>query len=89
MVRLDYISCVLTVGSTILVGRKRWEGWLVAGLNSVLICIIAVDTSQTGFIPANLFCLALYAYNVQEWRKINRVRTKRDQKGGETQSLAV
>jgi hypothetical protein len=89
MFRLDYISCVLTIGSTILVGRKRWEGWLVAGLNSVLICIIAVNTSQTGFIPANLFCLALYAYNVWEWRKSNRVQTERDQECDETQSLAV
>jgi len=89
MFRLDYISCVLTIGSTILVGRKRWEGWLIAGLNSVLICIIAVNTSQTGFIPANLFCLALYGYNVWEWRKVNRLRSEHIQQCNETESLAV
>jgi len=72
LLRLDYISCVLTVGSTILVGKKRWEGWLIAGLNSALICVIAVDTSQLGFIPANVFCLALYSYNIREWNKISR-----------------
>lgn len=69
--RLDYISCVLTVGSTILIGKKRWEGWLIAGLNSALICVIAADTSQFGFIPANIFCLALYGYNIREWNKIS------------------
>lgn len=66
--RLDYISCLFTVLSTILVGRRRWQGWIVAGANSVLICVIAVRTSQTGFIPANVFCLAIYGYNVVKWR---------------------
>jgi hypothetical protein len=68
MFRLDYISCLLTVISTILVGRGVWTGWVVAGANSVIICVIAVQTSQTGFIPANLFCLALCGYNVRKWR---------------------
>jgi hypothetical protein len=89
MFRLDYISCVLTIGSTILVGKKRWEGWVVAGLNSALICIIAVNTSQLGFIPANLFCLALYAYNIWGWRKGTRAPKEQDQHCDEPQSLAV
>jgi hypothetical protein len=69
MFRLDYISCVLTVSAAILLGQKRWQGWLVAGINSILVCDIAVNTSQTGFIPANVFCVALYAYNILGWRK--------------------
>jgi hypothetical protein len=55
MFRLDYISCVLTISAAILLGQKRWQGWLVAGINSVVVCDIAVNTSQTGFIPANVF----------------------------------
>lgn len=89
MFRLDYISCVLTISSTILVGKKRWEGWLVAGVNSTLICVIAVKTSQQGFIPANLFCLVLYAYNIQQWLKRGRVQTEHDQHYDESQTLAV
>ena len=69
MIRLDYISCVLTVLSAILVGRKIWQGWLVAGVNSVVVCVIGLQTAQFGFIPANLFCIALYSYNVWNWRK--------------------
>ena len=68
MFRLDYISCLLTVVSTILVGRHVWHGWILAGANSAIICVIALRTSQTGFIPANLFCLALYGYNLVKWR---------------------
>ena len=89
MFRLDYVSCVLTISSTILVGRKRWEGWIVAGINSILICIIAVNTSQLGFIPANLFCLALYAYNIWEWRKSLGVKREYGRLRTETQSLTV
>ena len=89
MFRLDYISCVLTISSTILVGKKRWEGWIVAGINSALICIIAVNTSQLGFIPANLFCLALYAYNIWEWRKGFSAKKELGQLPTETQSLPL
>jgi len=69
MFRLDYISCVLTIIAAILLGQKRWQGWLVAGVNSILICDIAVNTAQLGFIPANVFCVALYAYYIVGWRK--------------------
>lgn len=69
MLRLDYISCALTVVSTVLVGRKLWQGWVVAGANSMIICVIGMRTAQFGFVPANVFCLALYTYNLWHWRK--------------------
>lgn len=69
MIRLDYLSCVLTVLSTILVGRRCWEGWVLAGINSVVICYIGIKTSQWGFVPANIFCIFLYAINLRSWRK--------------------
>ena len=68
MFRLDYISCILTVVSTILVGRRLWHGWLLAGVNSIIVCVIAMRTAQFGFIPANLLCIGLYANNVRTWR---------------------
>jgi hypothetical protein len=67
--RLDYVSCVLTIVSTILIGRRHWEGWVLAGINSVVVCLIGFKTSQWGFIPANLFCIVLYAVNLREWRR--------------------
>ncbi len=67
--RLDYLSCVLTVVSTILVGRRCWEGWVLAGINSAIICVIGVKTAQLGFVPANLFCIVLYGLNLRAWRK--------------------
>lgn len=69
MLRLDYLSCLLTVLSTILVGRKLWYGLVVAGVNSLLICIIGLKTSQLGFIPANLFCIGVYALSIRAWRR--------------------
>jgi len=62
---------VLTVVSTVLVGRRCWEGWILAGVNSVIICFIGVRTAQWGFVPANLFCLVLYGHNVRAWRKVD------------------
>ncbi|MGA8150914.1 MAG: hypothetical protein WB952_08190 [Terriglobales bacterium] len=69
MLRLDYLSCILTIVSTILVGRRCWEGWVLAGLNSIVVCVIGVRTGQWGFVPANLFCLVLYGVNLRSWRR--------------------
>jgi len=65
--RLDYLSCALTILSTVLVSRKMWMGLIVAGINSGVICLIGLRTSQLGFIPANLFCIAVYVANVRSW----------------------
>ena len=69
MLRLDYISCILTVASTILVGRRCWEGWALAAVNSVVMCIIGIRTEQLGFVPANAFCIIVSAMNLRAWRK--------------------
>lgn len=67
MLRLDYLSCLLTVLSTVLVGRKSWTGLAVAGVNSVILCVIGLRTSQFGFIPANLFCIIVYVFSIRSW----------------------
>ena len=69
MLRLDYLSCLLTIVSTILVGRRCWKGWVLAAVNSGLICVIGIRTDQWGFVPANLFCIVLYGVNLRTWRK--------------------
>jgi hypothetical protein len=67
MPALSYLSCLLTIASTVLVGRRHWQGWVVAGVNSVVISAIGWQTGQWGFLPANLFCLGIYAYNLKAW----------------------
>ncbi len=69
LLRLDYLSCLLTIVSTILVGRRCWKGWVLAAINSAVVCVIGFRTGQFGFIPANIFCIGLYAVNVRSWRK--------------------
>ena len=68
MLRLDYLSCALTILSTCLVSRRMWQGWVVASVNSVIICVIGFRTAQLGFVPANLFCLALYVHAIYKWK---------------------
>jgi hypothetical protein len=67
--KLDYISCLLTVVSTLLVGRKNWTGLVLAGINSAIVCVIGVKTAEYGFIPANVFCIVTYAVSVRSWRR--------------------
>ena len=69
MLKLDYLSCVLTITSTILIGRRCWQGWLLAGVNCVIMCIIGIKTAQLGFIPANIFCIVVSAINLRTWRR--------------------
>jgi hypothetical protein len=72
MFRLDYLSCFLTVVATVLVGRKMWAGLVVSGVNSLIVCVIGVHTSQYGFIPANVFCICINAFNLRAWLKVHK-----------------
>jgi hypothetical protein len=73
MFRLDYLSCSLSVVATILVGRKMWTGLVLSGVNSLIVCVIALHTSQYGFIPANVFCICINAFNLRAWLKLQEV----------------
>ena len=81
MIRLDYLSCLLTVVATILVGRKKWTGLLLSGVNSAIVCVIGVHTSQYGFIPANLFCMCIYAFNIGKWRRLQKSSSGTEEPG--------
>ena len=78
MFHLDYLSCLLTVLATILLARKSWTGLLIAIVNSLIVCAIALRTSQLGFIPANLFCICVYGFSMRSWLK-KQTHTHRDQ----------
>jgi type III secretory pathway component EscS len=78
MFHLDYISCFLTVLATILLARKSWIGLVVAIVNSLTVCVIGLQTSQLGFIPANLFCICVYAFSMRPWLK-EQTHANRDQ----------
>jgi hypothetical protein len=68
MFRLVYLSCLLTVVATILVVREQWAGLVVSAVNSLIVCVIGLLTSQYGFILANVFCVCIYALNLKSWR---------------------
>jgi hypothetical protein len=70
MFRLDYLSCFLTVVASILLGRKMWTGLVVSCVNSLVVCVIGLHTSQFGFIPANVFCICINAFNLRAWLKV-------------------
>jgi hypothetical protein len=76
--RLDYLSCLLTVLATILVARKMWTGLIFSGLNSLIVCVIGLHTSQYGFIPANVFCICINAFSLRAWLKAQRRRPASD-----------
>jgi hypothetical protein len=78
MFHLDYLSCGLTVLATVLLARKSWIGLLIAIVNSLIVCAIALRTSQLGLIPANLICICIYASKTRSWL-YEQTRTNRDQ----------
>jgi hypothetical protein len=88
MFHLDYLSCFLTVLATILLARKSWIGLLIAIVNSLIICAIGLRTSQFGFIPANLFCICVYASSMKPWLK-EQTHTNRDQAQGQDSGVVA
>ena len=85
MFHLDYLSCFLSVLATALLARKSWIGLFIAIVNSLIVCVIALRTSQFGFIPANLFCICIYAFSMRSWVKeqthTNRERAQSQDRG--------
>jgi len=69
--RWDIISAVLTFTSMLAVGQRKWQGWGLAFLNSVAVCILAIHVApkQWALIPTNVFCLVIYARNLIKWRR--------------------
>jgi hypothetical protein len=67
MFHLDYLSCLLTILTTILLARKSWIGLLVAIFNGLIVCAIGLRMSQFDLIPANLFCICVYAFSMRPW----------------------
>ena len=68
--RWDIISADLTFTSMLAVGQRKWQGWGLAFLNSVAVCVLAVHVSpnQWALIPTNVFCLVIYTRNLIKWR---------------------
>lgn len=74
--RWDMVSAVLTLTSMLAIGQKKWQGWGLAFLNSVVVCVLALHVSpkQWALIPTNLFCLIIYARNLIRWHRDERRR---------------
>lgn len=90
MFRLDYLSCALTILSTILIGRKKWAGFVVAGVNSLIIGYIGFKTHQIGFIPANIFCIVIYGFSIRWWMRESRMgKWLEDTRIAEAEDLAA
>jgi hypothetical protein len=75
MFHLDYLSCFLTILATVLLARKSWTGLLISIVNSMIVCVIGFQTSQFGFIPANLICICVYAFSIRSW--VKKIHTHR------------
>jgi len=75
-VRWDIISAALTFTSMLAVGQRKWQGWGLAFLNSVAVCILAVHVApkQWALIPTNVFCLVIYTRNLIKWRRDDQQR---------------
>ena len=74
--RWDIISAALTFTSMLAVGQRKWQGWGLAFLNSVAVCILAVHVApkQWALIPTNVFCLVIYTRNLVKWRRDDQHR---------------
>jgi hypothetical protein len=49
-----------------------WTGLVVSCVNSLIVCVIGLHTLQYGFIPANVFCIGINAFNLRAWLKVRK-----------------
>jgi len=50
-------------------GRRIWEGWILAAVNSVIICVISVRRRRRDSFPPTYFGIVLVWDHLRSWRK--------------------
>lgn len=64
---MDWLVSILTIIQMQLIARKRWEGWLVALVNSGLWMILVYQQELWGLMALQIILSAQFAFALINW----------------------
>ena len=67
--RADIASCILSVIAQLLIGRKKWYGWLFPVANLVPLTIINIQYHLWAFHIYNAGMLVVFLWNCWSWKR--------------------
>ena len=66
---MDWLVSILTIFQMQLIARKRWEGWLVALVNSGLWMVLVYRQQLWGLMALQLVLSAQFAFALIRWTR--------------------
>ncbi len=70
---MDWLVSILTIFQMQLIARKRWEGWLVALVNSGLWMILVYHQQLWGLMALQLVLSAQFAFALINWTSREKI----------------
>ena len=64
----SWLLSAIGVTGLLMVGRRRWWGWLIAFTNEVLWIGYALVTRQYGFIFGAAAYMSVHIHNAKKWK---------------------
>lgn len=66
---MDWIVSALTLLQMHLIVNKRWEGWVVALVNSTLWTVLSIQRELYGLVALQLVLSVQFAFALMEWKQ--------------------
>jgi nicotinamide riboside transporter PnuC len=66
--RLDVLSSLISICAIVIVGRKKWWGWLFNIANVFLLTILNIRYGLWALHFLNVGLLCMFAYNAWLWK---------------------
>jgi len=60
---------MIGVTGLLVVGRRQWQGWLIAITNEILWIGYAIATRQYGFIFGAVAYISVHSHNARKWKR--------------------
>lgn len=70
------VLAAVGITAMLLIGRRKWYGWLVGIFAETLWTSYAIESKQYGFILASFFYACVYLKNLFAWRVPNVVQSE-------------
>jgi nicotinamide riboside transporter PnuC len=73
---MDWIVSALTLLQMHLIVNKKWQGWVVALVNSTLWTVLSIQREMYGLVALQLVLSVQFAFALMEWRQSSSGKAK-------------
>lgn len=66
---MDWVCAVLTIVQMQLIAQRKWQGWVVALVNSCLWSVLSYQQGLWGLVALQLVLSGQFAFALMQWSR--------------------